>query len=96
MSRLRHKKPEKVCNKRKAEMKKARKEKNICFQCVCKIKNNKIKSETAEINQKYTVFSKLFFRTHEEKTEPRKKKESKTTVSLRKHFPYFKKSVYQT
>ena len=51
MSRLRHKKPEKVCNKRKAEMKKnARKEKNICFQCVCKIKINKIKSETAEIN----------------------------------------------
>ena len=38
MSRLGHKKPEKVCNKRKAEMKKARKEKNICFQCVCKKK----------------------------------------------------------
>ena len=43
MSRLRHKKPEKVCNKRKAEMKKkARKEKNICFQCVCKKSTTKL------------------------------------------------------
>ena len=39
MSRLRHKKPEKVCNKRKAEKKKKQeKKKNNCFQCVCKKK----------------------------------------------------------
>ena len=31
MSRLRHKKPEKVCNKRKAEMKKSKKGKKYLF-----------------------------------------------------------------
>ena len=51
MSRLRHKKPENLFNKRKDEMNKSKKGKQIKFLCYqCKKKNNKIKSETAEIN----------------------------------------------
>ena len=46
MSRLRHKKPEKVCNKRKAEMKKSKKGKKIF------VSNAYVKKSTTKLSQK--------------------------------------------